>query len=83
MFRLSFTTEGWSIGYAVEGYHDRYLNILLGIPASTIYPCQVQEFNLKDIRDIPRRGGKQPMKEIFDKRYPYQLPPLVPALVAF
>ena len=48
---LAFTTEGYRIGYG-GGYYDRYLEHFAGYTMSTIYPCQVQEFNLED-HDIP------------------------------
>ena len=48
---LAFTREGYRIGYG-GGYYDRYLEHFAGQTMSTIYPCQVQEFNLED-HDIP------------------------------
>ena len=48
---LAFTTEGYRIGYG-EGYYDRYLENFAGQTMSTIYPCQIQNFNLED-HDIP------------------------------
>ena len=48
---LAFTTEGYRIGYG-GGYYDRYLENFAGHTTSTIYPCQIQEFNLED-HDIP------------------------------
>ena len=48
---LAFTTEGYRIGYG-GGYYDRYLEHFAGHTMSTIYPCQVQEFNLEN-HDIP------------------------------
>lgn len=48
---LAFTTEGYRIGYG-GGYYDRYLEHFAGHTMSTIYPCQVQEFNVED-HDIP------------------------------
>ena len=48
---LAFTTEGYRIGYGV-GYYYRYLEDFAGHTMSTIYPCQVQEFNLEN-HDIP------------------------------
>ena len=48
---LAFTTEGYRIGYG-GGYYDRYLENVAGHSLSTIYPCQVQEFNSED-HDIP------------------------------
>ena len=48
---LAFTTEGYRIGYG-GGYYDRYLENFAGQTMSTIYPCQIQNFNSED-RDIP------------------------------
>ena len=48
---LAFTTEGYRIGSG-GGYYDRYLENFAGHSLSTIYPCQVQEFNSED-HDIP------------------------------
>ena len=48
---LAFTTEGYRIGYG-GGYYDRYLEHFAGHSLSTIYPCQVQEFNSEN-HDIP------------------------------
>ena len=48
---LAFTTEGYRIGYG-GGYYDRYLEHFDGHTMSTIYPCQVQEFNSEN-HDIP------------------------------
>ena len=48
---LAFTKEGYRIGYG-GGYYDRYLEHFAGHTMSTIYPCQVQEFNSED-HDIP------------------------------
>ena len=48
---LAFTREGYRIGYG-GGYYDRYLENFTGQTMSTIYPCQVQEFNSED-HDIP------------------------------
>ena len=48
---LAFTTEGYRIGYG-GGYYDRYLENFAGHSLSTIYPCQVQEFNSED-HDVP------------------------------
>ena len=48
---LAFTTEGYRIGYG-GGYYDRYLGHFAGHTMSTIYPCQVQEFNSEN-HDIP------------------------------
>ena len=48
---LAFTREGYRIGYG-GGYYDRYLEHFAGRSLSTIYPCQVQEFNSED-HDIP------------------------------
>ena len=44
---LAFTTEGYRIGYG-GGYYDRYLEHFTGHTLSTVYPCQIQEFNLED-----------------------------------
>ncbi len=48
---LAFTTEGYRIGYG-GGYYDRYLENFTGQTMSTIYPCQIQNFNSED-HDIP------------------------------
>ncbi len=48
---LAFTKEGYRIGYG-GGYYDRYLEHFAGHTMSTIYPCQVQEFNFEN-HDIP------------------------------
>lgn len=48
---LAFTTDGYRIGYG-GGYYDRYLEHFAGHTMSTIYPCQVQEFNFEN-HDIP------------------------------
>ena len=48
---LAFTTEGYRIGYG-GGYYDRYMEHFAGHSLSTIYPCQVQEFNFEN-HDIP------------------------------
>ena len=48
---LAFTKEGYRIGYG-GGYYDRYLEHFAGHSLSTIYPCQIQDFNSED-HDIP------------------------------
>ena len=48
---LAFITEGYRIGYG-GGYYDRYLENFAGHTMSTIYPCQIQNFNSED-HDIP------------------------------
>ena len=48
---LAFTREGYRIGYG-GGYYDRYLEHFAGQTMSTIYPCQIQEFNSEN-HDIP------------------------------
>ena len=48
---LAFTTEGYWIGYR-GGYYDRYLEHFTGHTLSTVYPCQIQEFNFEN-HDIP------------------------------
>ena len=48
---LAFTIEGYRIGYG-GGYYDRYLENFAGQTMSTIYPCQIQNFNSED-HDIP------------------------------
>ena len=48
---LAFTKEGYRIGYG-GGYYDRYLENFAGQTMSTIYPCQIQNFNSED-HDIP------------------------------
>ena len=48
---LAFTTEGYRIGYG-GGYYDRYLEHFAGHTLSTVYPCQIQEFNFEK-HDIP------------------------------
>ena len=48
---LAFTKEGYRIGYG-GGYYDRYLENFAGQTMSTIYPCQIQDFNSED-HDIP------------------------------
>ena len=44
---LAFTKEGYRIGYG-GGYYDRYLENFAGQTMSTIYPCQIQDFNSED-----------------------------------
>ena len=44
---LAFKTEGYRIGYG-GGYYDRYLEHFAGQSLSTIYPCQIQDFNSED-----------------------------------
>ena len=48
---LASTTEGYRIGYG-GGYYDRYLEHFAGHTMSTIYPCQIQNFNSEN-HDIP------------------------------
>ena len=48
---LAFTTEDYRIGYG-GGYYDRYLEHFTGHTLSTVYPCQIQEFNSEN-HDIP------------------------------
>ena len=48
---LAFTTKGYRIGYG-GGYYDRYLEHFTGHTLSTVYPCQIQEFNFEN-HDIP------------------------------
>ena len=48
---LAFTIEGYRVGYG-GGYYDRYLENFAGHSMSTIYPCQIQNFNSED-HDIP------------------------------
>ena len=48
---LAFTTDGYRIGYG-GGYYDRYLENFAGQTMSTIYPCQIQNFNSED-HDVP------------------------------
>ena len=48
---LAFTTEGYRSGYG-GGYYDRYLENFAGHTMSTLYPCQIQNFNSED-HDIP------------------------------
>ena len=48
---LVFTKEGYRIGYG-GGYYDCYLEHFSGHTLSTVYPCQIQEFNFEN-HDIP------------------------------
>ena len=48
---LAFTMEGYRIGYG-GGYYDRYLADFKGMTVSTIYPCQLADFQ-PDNYDIP------------------------------
>ena len=48
---LAFTNEGYRIGYG-GGYYDRYLENFTGHTISTLYPCQIQDFQPEHY-DIP------------------------------
>ena len=48
---LAFNTTGYRIGYG-GGYYDRYLEHFPGNTISTLYPCQIQDFQ-PDSHDIP------------------------------
>lgn len=48
---LAFTNEGYRIGYG-GGYYDRYLEKFPGHTISTLYPCQIQDFQPEHY-DIP------------------------------
>ena len=48
---LAFNSSGYRIGYG-GGYYDRYLEHFLGHTISTLYPCQIQDFQ-PDSHDIP------------------------------
>lgn len=48
---LAFTNEGYRIGYG-GGYYDRYLEHFTGHTISTLYPCQIQDFQPEHY-DIP------------------------------
>ena len=48
---LAFNTSGYRVGYG-GGYYDRYLEHFTGHTISTLYPCQIQDFQ-PDPHDIP------------------------------
>ena len=48
---LAFNTSGYRVGYG-GGYYDRYLEHFPGHTISTLYPCQIQNFQ-PDYYDIP------------------------------
>ena len=48
---LAFNTSGYRVGYG-GGYYDRYLEHFPGHTISTIYPCQIQNFQPEHY-DIP------------------------------
>ena len=48
---LAFNTSGYRVGYG-GGYYDRYLERFPGHTISTIYPCQIQNFQPEHY-DIP------------------------------
>ena len=52
---LAFNPSKYRIGYG-GGYYDRYLEHFLGPTISTIYPCQIQDFQ-PDSHDIPVEEG--------------------------
>ena len=48
---VAFNTSGYRVGYG-GGYYDRYLEHFPGPTISTIYPCQIQNFQ-PERYDIP------------------------------
>ena len=48
---LAFNTSGYRVGYG-GGYYDRYLEHFSSHTISTLYPCQIQDFQ-PDPHDIP------------------------------
>ena len=48
---LAFNTSGYRVGYG-GGYYDRYLEHFPGNTISTLYPCQIQNFQPEHY-DIP------------------------------
>ena len=48
---LAFNPSGYRVGYG-GGYYDRYLEHFTGHTISTLYPCQIQDFQ-PDPHDIP------------------------------